>query len=247
MCFTVALIRNNKLVTAESYYNELPVKHGNESTDPQLPEYYFISGFSHPALPTMKSDGIFLFEWGLIPSWVKDIQTATEISSKTLNAMGETVFEKSSFKKSIISQRCLLPVSGFYEWRDVNGVKYPYFIHPADNEMFSLGAIYDTWIDRKTGEIKNTFSILTTSANRMMEKIHNLKKRMPLILTPSDQIKWLDSELKPQQINELIKPFPESDMTAYTISRRANNAKNNRNVPEILEKVEYPGLDWIRC
>lgn len=243
MCFTVALVRNNKLVTAESYYNELPVKHGNESTDPELTEYYFVSGFSHPALPIVKHDGIFRYEWGLIPSWVKDIQTATEIRSKTLNAMGETVFEKPSFKKSIISQRCLLPVSGFYEWRDVNGVKFPYFIHPADNEMFSLGAIYDTWIDRKTGEIKNTFSILTTSANPLMEKIHNLKKRMPLILSPSDQTKWLDSELKPQQINELIKPFPESDMTAYTISRRANNARNNRNVPEILEKVEYPGLD----
>ena len=159
--------------------------------------------------------------------------------------MGETVFEKPSFKKSIINQRCILPVTGFYEWRDINGVKYPYLIHATENEIFSLASIYDTWIDRNTGEIKNTFSIITTPANPLMEKIHNLKKRMPLILSPEDESKWLDKDLNSEQIKKLIKPFNAQNMSAYTISRAANNARNERNVAEILEKVDYPELLYV--
>jgi len=139
--------------------------------------------------------------------------------------------------------RCLFPVSGFYEWREFKGIKYPYYVQLAEMDYFSLGAIYDTWINQQTGDIKNTFSILTTPANPLMEKIHNLKKRMPLILSPEDEMKWLDPDLKTEQIKELIKPFPESKMTAYTISRAANNARNNRDIPKILNPVYYPELD----
>ena len=264
MCFTVALVRNNKLITAERYYNEAPLKGIIKEKDDivfradnqlfgdtqaqhstEFPEYYFVSGFSHPELPILKADGIYLYQWGLIPSWIKDTQSANEISNKTLNAVGETVFEKPSFRKCIPSQRCVLGVSGFYEWRDVNGVKYPYFVHATENDIFSLGAIFDTWVDRASRETRNTFSILTTHSNPLMDKIHNLKKRMPLILSTSDEMKWIDPSLKPEQIIELIKPYPENDMTAYTISRAANNARNNRNVPEILNRVEYPELDLV--
>jgi len=96
--------------------------------------------------------------------------------------------------------------------------------------------------EEQTGEILNTFSIITTPANPLMEKIHNLKKRMPLILSQDDEMKWLDPDLKTDRIKELIKPFPESKMTAYTISRDANNARNNRDVPGIQKRVEYPEL-----
>jgi putative SOS response-associated peptidase YedK len=136
----------------------------------------------------------------------------------------------------------LLPVSGFYEWREFKGNKYPYYIRLAETDYFSLGSIYDTWLNYETGELKNTFSIITTPANPLMEKIHNLKKRMPLILSPGDEMKWLDPGLKTDQIKELIKPFPEIKMTAYTISRDANNAKNHRDYPEIMNPVNYPEL-----
>jgi len=251
MCFTVALVRNNKLITAERYYNELPIKGikpevgtplFSDDIRETIPQYYLVSGFSHPRLPIVKPDGIFLYEWGLIPSWIKDAEAAKDIRTKTLNAVGETVFEKPSYRKSIASQRCLLGISAFYEWREVKGAKYPYLIHATGNEIFSLGAIYDSWINKETGEIRNTFSILTTPANPLMEKIHNLKKRMPLILSPRDEMQWIDPSLKPNQINALIKPYDENDMTAYTISRAANNARNNRNMPEIMEKVEYREL-----
>jgi putative SOS response-associated peptidase YedK len=242
MCFTVALVRKGKLLTALEYYKNLPAVKENNAPLPELPYYNFVSGFIHPKLAIVKPDGVFLHEWGLIPWWVKDEATAGDIRNKTLNAVGETVFEKPSFRKCIATQRCLLPVSGFYEWRDINGLKYPYFIHLAESNFFSLGALYDTWINKESGEIRNTFSIVTTAANPLMEKIHNLKKRMPLIISAGDEIKWLDTDLKTEKIRELIKPFPETQMAAYTISRDANNARNNRDVPEIMHPVEYKEL-----
>jgi len=245
MCFTVAIVRKGELITAQEYYSNLPVVRKNGVILPELPSYYLVSGFSYPQLAVVRQDGVFLHEWGLIPSWVKDQDTANDLRTKTLNAVGETVFEKPSFRKNVVSQRCLLPVSGFYEWREVNGVKYPYYIQVTEQDYFSLGALYDTWINKVTGEIRNTFSIITTPANPLMEKIHNLKKRMPLILSPEDQMNWLDPDLNIGDIKDLIKPFPERKMKAYTISRTANSAKNNRDVPSIMDRVEYEELETI--
>jgi len=242
MCFTVAIVREGRLITAEEYYASKPPVKQKKVILPELPFHYLVSGFSHPSLPVISAEGLSLFDWGLIPSWVKDQETANDISSKTLNAVGETVFEKPSFRKSIASRRCLFPVSGFYEWREFKGVKYPYYIQLAESDYFSLGSLYDTWINPQTGEIKNTFSIITTPANPLMEKIHNLKKRMPLILSPEDEMKWIDPGLKTDHIKELIKPFPQEKMKAYTITRDANNARIQRDYPEILKPVQYPEL-----
>ncbi len=244
MCFTVAIIRKGVLMTAEEYYKSLPVirEKNIKQVVPKFPDFYLVSGFSYPKLPILKDDGIFMLQWGLIPSWIKDTESAHDIRSKTLNAMGETVFEKPSFRNNINSHRCLLPVSGFYEWRDLNGLKYPYYIQSNEGEMFTLGAIYDIWLDKLTGEMLETFSIITTAANPLMEKIHNLKKRMPLIVSEKDEEKWLDRSLKREQIAELIKPFPDKVMKAHTISRNASNAGFPRNVPEITKEVIYPEL-----
>jgi putative SOS response-associated peptidase YedK len=106
-----------------------------------------------------------------------------------------------------------------------------------------LGCIYDTWTDLSTGEIVNTFSILTTEANPLMEKIHNQKKRMPLMLKVEDEAKWLDSSLSKESLQKLIKPFDENLMKAYSITRDANSSKVDRNYPEILEPVVYQELD----
>ena len=121
-------------------------------------------------------------------------------------------------------------------------VKYPYYIQLAEQDYFALGALYDSWTNRETGEILNTFSIVTTPANPLMEKIHNLKKRMPLILSNEDSMQWIDQSINRDQINKLIKPFPESKMIAQTISRIANNTGLNRDYPEILKPVHYPEL-----
>lgn len=242
VCYNVQYIEKRGEKYAERYKTILPPHWDIELFPKELPVYYFVSAFSHPILPIVKHDGISLYEWGLIPFWVKDILAAKEISNKTLNAMGETVFEKPSFRKCIASQRGLLGVNGFYEWRDFNKKKYPYLIQTKSDEIFSLGCIYETWVDYSSGEIKNTFSILTTAANPFMEKIHNIKKRMPLIISREDEAQWIDENLIKEQIIELIKPYPESDMTAHTITQGANYQHKNRNIPEILKKIEYPEL-----
>jgi putative SOS response-associated peptidase YedK len=239
MCYNVAFIETKIAKYAKRYKEVLPLDFEQTTPLKILPNYYFISGFSHPLLPIIKQDGLFLFEWGLIPSWIKDADSAKQLSTKTLNAKGETVFEKSSFKKSILSQRCILSISGFFEWQEINKNKIPYFIKTKSNELFSLACIYDSWEDRASGEIKNTFSILTCSANPMMQTIHNLKKRMPVILCKEDEKKWINPTLKKEEIVSIIKPYNEGDMIAYTVSKNLNNWKNNRNLPESILMVNY--------
>jgi putative SOS response-associated peptidase YedK len=237
---------------AEKYYNHYKDSFAPDWSKQQLqifdslPDYYFVSGFTHPSLPVLKHDGVFLYQWGLIPGWVKDKKQAGELRTKTLNAVGETAFEKPSFRKSIASKRCLLAVNGFYEWRDVGGVKYPYYIRPKEEEFFSLGCIYDSWVDRSTGEILDTFSIVTTPANPMMEKIHNLKKRMPLIIPRSREKEWIDPALAAEDVRQIIVPYDENRMTAYTVSRDLNSARNHRNTPAAIVTVEYPELELTR-
>jgi putative SOS response-associated peptidase YedK len=241
-------MRNGVLLTAEEYYNSLPPdirKKKDNPVMPEIPDLFMISGFDHPALPVIKENGIELNHWGLIPNngMVRDSAAADEFRKLTLNAKGETIFEKPSYRDNIVSHRCLLPVSGFYEWREYENRKYPYYIQPQQGSGFLLGSVYDSWTDTVTGEIRNTFSIVTTPANPLMEMIHNVKKRMPLILTNEDAQTWLNPGLLQDEIKTLIKPYDENCMKAHIISRKASNAKEFRNYPEIQNPVDYPELN----
>jgi len=247
MCFTVAILRNGVLLTAEEYYNSLPPKIKKKKENPvmpEIPDLFMISGFEHPALPVIKEEVIELNSWGLIPNngTVKDSAAADEYRKLTLNAKGETIFDKPSYRDNIISHRCLFPVSGFYEWREYENKKYPYYIQPADGNGFLLGSVYDSWTDTSTGEIRKTFSIVTTPANPLMEMIHNLKKRMPLILSVEDAQTWLKPGLMRDEIKALIKSYDENRMKAHTISPKASNAREYRNYPEIMNPYNYPEL-----
>ena len=176
-----------------------------------------ISAFSLPKLPVISSDSperINLMTWGLIPSWVKDEENAKIIRMKTFNAMAETLSEKPSYRNSFKSKRCLVLVNGFYEWQHAGKEKIPYFITLKDHEAFTLAGLYDNWLNKNTGEILNTFTIITTQANPMMEVIHNTKKRMPAILPPSKEKEWLNLSLKPQEVQDFLNPFDENLMKA---------------------------------
>lgn len=244
MCFTVAVFRNNTLRTAEEYYKNLPAVSEKRIEIPEFPDYYFVSGFEFPNLAVLRHDRIQISRWGLVPAWIHDTQAATEIRAKTLNARGETIFEKPSFRKSVLSQRGILSVRGFFEWRDYNRQKYPYFIYAKEADSLNLGVIYDHWENNLNGQTETTFSIVTTPANTLMERIHNTKKRMPLILSPSDIEAWMDPYFSHPGIRKLIKPFDDNKMDAYTISKNANSPRIHRNQPEILNKVDYPELSW---
>lgn len=151
-----------------------------------------INGFSYSKTPVIVDEHpeiITHYNWGLIPAWAKD----DEIRKMTLNAKIETVDEKPSFRNSV-NKRCLVIANGFYEWQwlDEKGkVKNKYEIGIGNDDLFAFAGIYSEWTDKTTGEIRNTYAILTTEANPLMAEIHNNKKRMPIVLKPEDESKWL--------------------------------------------------------
>ena len=149
-----------------------------------------INGFSHPQLPVITDINplqIQAMEWGLLPSWAQD----KSFQKNTLNCKIETAAEKPSFRNSV-HQRCLVLVSGFYEWKHitVNGklIKQKYFITARNQEFFSLAGLYNLWNGL------GTFTILTTQANELMATIHNTKKRMPVVLKQEEEALWLGHE-----------------------------------------------------
>ena len=167
-----------------------------------------INGFTFPATPVITNAAptkIQLFNWGLLPSWATDIA----YRKNTLNAKIETIKEKPSFRQSV-NNRCLIPVDGFYEWQwlDEKGKKkQKYLLALPKDELFCLAGIWNIWVDKSTGEIINTYAILTTEANELMAKIHNSKKRMPVIVNKENEGNWLKGlEIKNNEINlEAIK------------------------------------------
>ncbi len=122
---------------------------------------YVQSAFTYPAWPVITSnqpDHISMLKWGLIPHWVRDETTALKIRNSTVNARIETVHEKQSFRMPVRSRRCLVLVDGFFEFREVNKQKYPYFIQLKEGRPFAMAGIYDQWTNQSTGEILNPFN-----------------------------------------------------------------------------------------
>jgi putative SOS response-associated peptidase YedK len=154
-----------------------------------------INGFNFPKTPVIidnKPNEIIHYNWGLIPTWSKD----EDIRKMTLNAKIETVDEKPSFRNSV-NKSCLVIANGFYEWQwlDSKGKnKNKFEIGIGNDELFAFAGIYSEWVDKTTGEIRNTYAILTTEANPLMAEIHNTKKRMPVILKQEDESNWLKKE-----------------------------------------------------
>lgn len=163
------------------------------------------NGFQFPKLPVITNQNpgeIDLYHWGLLPSWSKDI----DFRKNTLNAKIETIAEKPSFKPSL-SKRCLVLVNGFYEWQwlDEQGKKkQKYQIGIQDEEPFAFAGLYNEWVDKSTGEVINTFTILTTEAKGLMAEIHNSKLRMPVILKAGSENDYLLKGLTNDQEVNLI-------------------------------------------
>ena len=162
------------------------------------------------------------FVWGLIPMWAKD----PSIGSRLINARGETVAEKPSFRGSLKYKRCLILADGFYEWKSQPGKKSktPFFIHMKDRKPFAIAGLWDTWNSPDGSTIKSC-TLITTEPNELMAMIHD---RMPVILHPRDYAKWLDpSPQTPDQLLPLFKPFPADSMDAYPVSTLVNKASND--------------------
>lgn len=200
------------------------------------------SAFEFQTWPVIACDQpktLQLMNWGLIPRWVKEEANALKIRSNTVNARVETAHEKPSFRESLKKRRCLILADGFYEFRELSKAKYPYFIQLKGARAFALAGLYDEWANPVTGELLRTFALLTTEANSLMQKIHNRKKRMPVILPAGSENSWLDFTLK---ATEVANPFPDEKMEAWTVSRILTSRTEERNVPEACKPFDYPEL-----
>jgi len=212
---------------------------------------YHTTGFAHPRLLIYTDRSPYypeLATWGLVPDWVKDQSQLKKIWNNTINARGETIFEKPSFRTSAKNRRCIIYVDGFYEHHHFQKSVYPFYIHAKNKRPLALAGLWSEWADPETGELLITFTIVTTMGNRLLETIHNNPKlagpRMPLILPNELEDAWLDTiddEVDMKKIQTLIQPYPEDELAAHTVAKLRGKDYIG-NVPEISEVFEYPEL-----
>jgi putative SOS response-associated peptidase YedK len=171
-----------------------------------------------------------LMRWGLIPSWSKDPSAA----SKMINARGETVHEKPSFRTALRRRRCLIIADGFYEWQaNADGPKQPMFISLKDRQLFGMAGLYEFWSEPESGEKWITCAIVTTEANELMAQFHH---RMPVILPRADYAAWLNLDYAdPAQVMPMIAAYPADQMIYYPVSRRVNHVANDD--PGLIERA----------
>lgn len=234
MCFTIAMH-----LPRETISNRFAVDAG------ALKDYdfrYYYSAFSNPLVPVISQaepGKISLMQWGLIPAWCRDEEQAMEIRKGTYNARSESLEDKNSFKIPFRKGRCIVITGGFFEWQHNAGKKTPWFISLRNGEPMAFAGLYDTWVNPADGSILTTFSIITTQANPLMEKIHNTGKRMPLILPGEKENCWLSKETEPGELKELLLPFPEKELNAWTVSPDLIGKNNNPHNPAVIKKADH--------
>ena len=169
---------------------------------------------------------IAMLRWGLIPYWATD----PKIAYKTINARAETVATAPAFREAFKRRRCLVPASGFHEWKKLaGGGKQPYLIGMRDGSPFSFAGLWERW---KKGETAiETFTIITGEPNSLVVDLHD---RMPVILDPADYDAWLTGGDQ-AALQKMLQPFPAQLMTAYPVSTKVNSVKND--TPDVIEPL----------
>lgn len=168
--------------------------------------------------------------WGLIPFWAKD----PAIGNRMINARGETVASKPSFRAAFRRRRCLVLADGFYEWKKTGGrTKQPYHITSQDEEPLAFAGLWESWKDQQDEHIESC-TIITTSPNSLMSELHD---RMPVILDEADFDTWLDpANEETESLQTLIRPCPEDRLRVYPISTFVNRPQND--TPECIQPLE---------
>jgi len=167
-----------------------------------------------------------LLRWGLVPFWAKD----AKIAYSTINARAEEAASKPAYREAIRKRRCLVPADAFYEWQRLDPkTKRPFAFALASGEPYAFAGLWESWRPREGAPIE-TFTILTTDPNELMEPIHN---RMPVILEPKDYDRWLDPGDPARPPVDLLRPYPAQRMKAWPVSSRVGNVRNNG--PELLD------------
>lgn len=192
------------------------------------PHYNISPGTDILALLNLPDRPLETVRWGLIPGSAK----VPAIGYTMINARSESIAVRPVFRLAFLRRRCIIPADGFFEWKTDGKVKQPFAIRLKSKEPLAMAGIWERWKDPKGNEVRST-AIITTSPNALMEKIHD---RMPVILARDTWQKWLDpEEVKPEYLQDLLKPYPAEEMEAWPISALVNSPKNDG--PEVLEPV----------
>lgn len=219
MCYTI-----QKNLTREELERRFGVKY--KPNRPYSPGKR-VSAFTFPEIPVICTENVCEIDsmnWGLVPFWAKTEKDALEIRKNTINARLETLQEKPSFRHTLKNQRCLVLANGYYEWQHVGKKKIPYYIQLKNDKAMPMAGLYDSWTNKQSGEIWNTFTIITTRANALMEEIHNTKKRMPVILTCDAEKAWIDPASSAEKALEYLTQI-DSDLILATKLDENNNSQ----------------------
>ena len=178
-----------------------------------------------------------LLRWGLVPFWAKD----AKFGYTTINARAEEVASKPAYREALKKRRCLVPADAFYEWQRIDAkTKNPFAIALRSREPYAFAGLWERWTP-KDGEALETFTIVTTDPNELMETIHN---RMPVIVEKRDYDRWLEPGDAEHPPVDLLRPYPAEKMVAWPVSARVGNVRNND--AELLEpetpEATQPGL-----
>ena len=150
--------------------------------------------------------------WGLIPHW-------SRTPRRLINARAETVTNTPAFKEPFRQRRCLIPSDGFFEWAISGDRKQPYWLHRADLGVFAFAGLYDRWRTPK-GELMDTFTIITTTPNRVVKQVHN---RMPVILDQEAYDQWLSPTTSPDALRGLLRPASDDLLVGTPVSSLVND------------------------
>jgi putative SOS response-associated peptidase YedK len=162
-----------------------------------------------------------MLRWGLIPYWAKD----AKIAYSTINARSETITTSPIFREAVKRRRCLVPADAFYEWQKLDAkTRQPYAIAVNDQEIFAFAGLWETWRDKAADRILETYTILTTDPNELMEPFHD---RMPVILDPKDYERWLEPGSAAHLPVDLLRPYPAKKMRSWMVSNRVGNVRND--------------------
>jgi putative SOS response-associated peptidase YedK len=248
MCYDISFSTKYELIT--EYIPDL-------ITDPQIQfdyeSFQHVQAQSYQKKPVIYAEGgkyyMKEFEWGVIADYMRSPEQVKKSRQFMCNAQSEKIFDKKSYWYRIRKNRCLLPVEGFFEHREVKGIKnkIPYLIKLKNRPVFFLPALYGyaPIPDVETGEVRGTFTVVTRAANSVMKQIHNSGSnpgRMPLMLPEDLQLKWLDESLTDEQLQEILNYEMPAEELEYQPVWSIRTTKERPDGKSKLEPFAWEGL-----
>lgn len=229
MCYQTQLVL--ELTHSDTYWSQRVLEEVRGHA-----RYHHASAFAREPWPIIMAedpDHIRLMHCGLVPVSMRDPSGFLKQYS-TFNAKSEEIYEKRIFAKAAKEgRRCLIPVTGFFEWMHKGGAKFPHYIRKKGGGILHLGGLYE-------GE---SYTILTTTANTRMAEIHNSRSRMPVIIPEGHERDWLNPLLSKEEVAVLCRPAPDDFLEDWPVSRLITSRGTETNVGPVWERYHYPELD----